>query len=279
MPLWLYFLRLYGRYWPIARGKGRITKWVYKHFPQVSYPVVAPISGNIMVEFHPWLWADFCSLVICTPELYTLAYFQSLIRPTSIILDIGAYIGAYTFTAARIATSGSVHVFEPNPQSAQRIRQTVRNNGLTNILLNECAVGNQSGILQFHLHETPTESGLANKNQTINIVNVPVQTIDEYCQNKTIPKIDLLKIDVEGAELLVLQGAVQTINEFQPTIIIELHRKQSTSFGYTVEDIVQYLHSIGYTLFTQQYGLTTRPRLTPLQDMNWDREIAIAKPV
>lgn len=279
MPLWLHFLRLYGRYWPIARGKGHNAKWAYTHFPQLRHPVIAPIARNIRAEFYPWLWADFCSLVIGGTEIYTLAYFRSLVRSTSIVFDIGAYIGAYTFTAAEIATAGSIHVFEPNPQSAQRLRQTINNNGLTNVLLNECAIGDQSGVFQFHLHKTPTESGLVNVEKTTSVIDIPVQTIDKYCQNKNIPKVDLLKIDVEGAELLVLHGATRTIRESRPIMIVELHRKQSTSFGYTVEDTVQHLQSIGYTLFTQFYGLTTRPRLVPLRDLNWNREIVIAKPV
>ena len=279
MPLWLLFLRLYGHYFPLARGKGRVTKWVYKHFPRLRKPIIAPIAGNIEAELHPWQWADFCTLAIGSPEMYTLFYFQSLLRPTSVIFDVGAYIGVYAFTASRIVTSGSIHVFEPNPLSAQRIRRTIARNAIVNIYLNECAVGNQKGSIQFYLHETPTMSALSHSDKTHQVVDVPVLTIDEYCHNNAIPTIDVIKIDVEGAELLVLLGAAEAIARFRPIIIVELHRRLSIHYGHTVEDTIRYLQDIQYALFTQTHGLTIDTRLAPLRNWNGERQIVIAKPV
>jgi hypothetical protein len=73
-----------------------------------------------------------------------------------------------------------------------------------------------------------------------------VNTIDDYCREQAINQVDVLKIDVEGAELLVLRGGQQLLAATRPIIILELHPQQSTAFGYTVADTVQFLRHQGY---------------------------------
>ncbi|RMG93269.1 MAG: FkbM family methyltransferase [Chloroflexi bacterium] len=277
MPFWLQLLRWYGRYFPISRGKGRITKWAYQHLPKLDRPIVAPITTHITTEFYPWLWADFCTLVMGSPEIYTLAIFRSLIQPNAIVFDIGAYIGAYAFTASQLATTGQVHIFEPNPQSAHRIQLAIKQNNLTNTRLNICAVSDKPGTTMLHIPQTPTESGLQPTKEPVKIVEIPVQTVDGYCQHMNITGVHLMKIDVEGAELLVLRGARKTISRYHPSMIIELHGKQSTQFGYSVTDTIRLLRDWGYTLYKPQHGLTTRPCLQRFQNMTQDRELVIAR--
>ena len=113
-PLWLRMLRLYGRYFPIIRGKSSISKQVYYKLPKQNKKLIATLYPHINVELWPWLWADFCTYAIGSPEIYHLRYFQSQIKPNSVVFDVGSYIGTYAFAASAIATNGQVHIFEPN---------------------------------------------------------------------------------------------------------------------------------------------------------------------
>lgn len=277
IPLWLKALRFYGTRAPFARGKGRITKWMYQHFSVPQTPVVAHITPRIQVELYPWLWADLCTYVIGSPEPYILAYFRSVLHPDAIVFDVGAYIGVYTFVACEILETGMIYTFEPNPDSAKRIEETITRNNVTQIQLNNSAVGDYTGTVQFSIHKTPVQSSIHNQTSQGGI-EIPIITLDHYCHKQEIDRIDLLKIDVEGAELMVLRGAEKMIEMVSPLMIVELHKGESKRFGYTVAETIQFLWDAGYSLYTVKYGLTTRPRLVPFTEMEKNRQIVAAIP-
>ena len=278
VPLWLKALRLYGIHAPLDRGKGKITKWAYRHLPVPDMPVEAHLTPDIRIELYPWLWADFCTYAIGSPEPYTLAYFRSALLPDSIVFDIGAYIGVYTFAACNILKSGMVHTFEPNPHSAKRIEETIRRNNVTQIQLNNCALGNHTGKVNFALHKTPVQSRIHTQPSQANSVEIPITTLDHYCHVQKINRIDLLKMDVEGAELMVLRGAAEMIEKRSPVMIVELHQPESKGFGHTVSETIHYLRDAGYSLYTVRYGLTTRPQLLSFVEIVKNRQIVIAIP-
>lgn len=287
-PLWARLLRLYGQRFPILRGKSRIAQWAFRGLPKLARPINAPINGNIQMELWPWLWADFCTYVMDSPEVYHLHYFKSRISKRSIVFDIGAYIGVYSLAAGRIAVEGEVHAFEPDPRSAGRLARAIEVNGLKNVHLSRCAVGDQKGKLTLALEGYPPMSSIkcsppSHKVQRENLETIPifVCTIDEYCTANDISNIDFMKIDVEGAELLVLKGASDAITTFRPELMIELHERQSQYFGYSVQDTISHLHMLRYELFDVIFGIT-RPHLTPFNyevNLHQSRHIIIACPL
>ena len=263
---------------PLARGKGAITKWAFRHLPVPQTPIYTEIVPNIQAELNPRLWSDFCTYVIGSPEPYAIAYFRSILRDDMIVFDIGSYIGVYTFTAYSNLASCEIHTFEPNPHSANRLKSTIQQNNLPRIHLNNSAVGDYSGRIKFNLHSVPVQSSLLNANQNTTSIEVPITTLDSYCQNQKVKHIDVIKIDVEGAELQVLRGGENVFQKCRPIMIIELHKKESIEFGYTVHDTIRYLLDRGYHLHVLKYGLTTRPQLTEFHDMELNRQIVIALP-
>lgn len=287
-PLWLRLLRLYGQHFPVLRGKSRVTHWAFSHLPKLTEPIRAVIQSDVHMELWPWLWADFCTYVMGSPELYHLAYFASRVSERSVVFDVGAYIGVYTLKAARIARAGQVHAFEPDPRSAHRLSEAITSSGIRNVHLHTCAVGDRAGEMQMRLPDyppmsslqpaagPPTESGDAEAE----MITVPVCTLDEHCRATGVQQVDLLKIDVEGAEMLVLQGASALITACRPEMLIELHPAQSRSFGHPVEKVVDHLHALGYRLFHILPGMRA-PRLVPFDTTmltRTARQIVVARP-
>lgn len=136
-----------------------------------------------------------------------LALLHRLVRPGDAVVDAGANIGLYTLTAARLAAPGVVHAFEPEPRTAERLRRNVELNGLTNVHVEQCALGAAEGISYLRAPD-PLEPGLATIiDDGATIAKVRVRTLDEYAAANGIEGIALLKIDVEGAEAQVLEGA------------------------------------------------------------------------
>jgi FkbM family methyltransferase len=145
------------------------------------------------------------------------------------ILDVGAGLGAYTLLFAKLAQdTGQIHAFEPNPKAFGILRDNVERNGLTNTHISEFGISNSIGKAQLKAHGP---GGLDGSTSTLitpegqkatGEIRIETTTIDSYCQENDIHP-DGIKIDVEGAEGLVIEGARATIAKCSPWILLEFH--------------------------------------------------------
>ncbi len=177
-----------------------------------------------------------------------------------IFFDIGANVGFYSFFAAPLCgKSGTVHAFEANPVLIPHLRRSVEvNSGSTKIVLNPVAVGSQPGSLELYDPDRIGGSSvykLAWLN-TERSVTVPVTTIDAYRAAQQIKRIDVVKIDIEGAELDAFYGMKETFEICPPWLIVcELAalevsgsaaaRPASSEPSYPVR-IIEFLSTKGY---------------------------------
>jgi FkbM family methyltransferase len=147
-------------------------------------------------------------------------------------LDVGANIGYYTMWLARMSLGrGSVHAFEPNPLPFAILEENVAANGLRNVFVNNLAVGKTNEVTRINLGlELPGQRAegreynlggwsLARKKEGDH--EVRVVSIDEYVEEKKLKDVSFIKIDVEGFERQVLQGAVATLKAMRPAMLIE----------------------------------------------------------
>lgn len=131
-------------------------------------------------------------------------------RTGDAFVDVGANVGAYS---VRAASSGmKVYSFEPNPENAKVLRRNAEINHLS-VDLFECALGSKEGEARL------SPNGALSRVSLDGSVVIPVRTLDSF----DLPRVDLLKVDVEGHEFEVLKGAEKTIARFHPDIIIEMH--------------------------------------------------------
>ena len=188
-------------------------------------------------------------------ELYDA--FAALILPTPVIWDVGGHIGYHALGFAAGRPSSSVVSFEPNPANLARLRTNLdRNRDLAaRIEVLPLALADLSGELTLVSSDDVDGGGsscsfLSGSNtpfsdityETFARTTVPVRTIDELTYEGTRPTPSLIKVDVEGAELMVLRGASRTIAEIAPAWLIEVH-----TIGLMFE-IDALLHSAGYRL-------------------------------
>jgi FkbM family methyltransferase len=146
-----------------------------------------------------------------------------LVRPGDVVLDIGANVGFYTLLAAKLAgPSGRVFAFEPLADNVAMLRRHLEVNRVATVEVVEAAVAAASGTRRFttgeyHATGQLTETG----GQAVQVVS-----LDELHASGRLPRVDVMKVDVEGAELEVLQGAARVIEEFRPVVIMELHNPE-----------------------------------------------------
>lgn len=145
-----------------------------------------------------------------------------------VFYDIGASNGYFTLLGARVVgTRGYVYAFEPLAINADKIKKVMTGNGMVNYAIIPQAVSNTKGEANFYIADggdTMTPSLIQNK--TSRVLKVNTITLDEFVQGYRWPQ--LVKIDVEGAELLVLKGALKLLSSDSPLVwIVELHNEEN----------------------------------------------------
>ena len=173
--------------------------------------------------------------------------FREAVRPGMTAFDIGANVGAYALLLGQwVGATGSVHAFEPAPETFEGLIKHIELNGLREIVHPvRAAVGASSSTSALLVCGTHGESRLAGASDGADItIAVPVTTIDEYCgRHRLTPAF--IKIDVEGAELDVLRGARETIRRSRHglALFVEMHPSIWQQIGVSRHDIEHELAS------------------------------------
>jgi len=191
-------------------------------------------------------------------EAMLQAFYESFLRPGDACADVGAHTGRHAFPmAAKVLPGGHVHAFEPIPSTCLLLQRNIKLNDLNNVRVHEIGISDKPGTLDFLY--TRSCSGATSLKQAgqpgmTERVRCDVTTIDDFCHARNISP-QLLKCDIEGAELLALKGGERTIGDAKPIILLELLRKWSTRFGYHPNDAFALLDGMGYDAYTVGFGV------------------------
>jgi FkbM family methyltransferase len=193
------------------------------------------------------------------------------LTPGMVFFDIGAHVGKYTLLCARaVGSQGYVHAFEPNPDLSRLLRLNIDQNGLRNAKTNRCAVSDEDGVSDFELCAESSISSLVREENrhtpraSSRIVTVPTVRLDTYC-TRTGARPHLVKIDAEGAELLIFQGATRLLGlpvGQSPVWVFEHEPANYARFGYTPARLFEFLRTHGYHTWSSRDG-----RVTPIEEL------------
>lgn len=172
------------------------------------------------------------------------AILTAMTRPESVIVEVGANLGAHTARLAKHVTlAGRVIAFEPQPVIFQALCGTMSINNLMNVECFPTALGSEPATVTIPAldYRQPNNFGsLSLLQSAAQGVQVAVQRLDDVFR---LGRLDLIKIDVEGMELDVLKGAQETISKFRPIIYFENDRPDKSS------EILQWMFDAGYRLW------------------------------
>ena len=151
----------------------------------------------------------------------------TLVKPGMVVYDVGANVGFTAMIAARlVGAGGRVICFEPQPGCSNVLRLNASLNGFSHVMLRAEALGDSDGSALFVVSENSTFSHLAAVGDTGEArgeIRVELRRLDTLLDGSGLPRPDLVKIDVEGAELQVLAGAASMLRLLKPVVLIELH--------------------------------------------------------
>lgn len=168
------------------------------------------------------------------------------IRKADVCFDIGGYHGFFSGVCA-LAGAESVHIFEPLPANVARIRGVIEANPTLRLIVHDVAIGADVGETEFVVMPEASmgklsSSSFQQQQRGAETIRVPAETLDHLVETGTVPHPDVIKIDVEGAEAMVLAGGERILRLRRPKLFIEVHSRQLgracaglvTRYGYTV---------------------------------------------
>lgn len=182
-----------------------------------------------------------------------LSYFEEHFR----VFDIGANLGWYGINIKKKYPGCTVDFFEPVPNTYHRLQRNVELNDIMECTVNNIGLSDTTGTMRFFYDTVASgASSMANLRElpTTKQIDVQMKTMNEYVAENSIECLDFLKCDVEGAEFLVYRGGEKVIAKYQPIIFSEMLRKWSAKFQYHPNDIIDFLHEIGYQCYVIQNG-------------------------
>lgn len=199
------------------------------------------------VDLHstPYTLLDFGSY-----ETDETRFLKAVFRDGDVFLDIGANLGWYSLVLGRNCPGSRIFAFEPIPSTVAALEKNIRLNALQNVEPICMGMFNKEDELSFlYAPDVSGATSLKVTGQTrgrtsIQSVTCRTTTLDSFCAGRDIVPT-LLKIDVEGAELMVVQGGGETL-QHTPIILMELLRKWSREFGYHPNDVFALLAQYGY---------------------------------
>lgn len=169
-----------------------------------------------------------------------------------VFIDIGANIGLISLYVNSKIPAVKIYDFEPGLNQRELLNMTVKNNLIKNINVYDAALGDMVGKVTFHIHNAKDAAldGLKDTKRRGNTkaVEVPMITLDSWWISENKIKVSIIKIDTEGAELLILRGAENCIKENKPVIFLEIEPMNLKAYSYNESDIFGYLKNINYTL-------------------------------
>jgi FkbM family methyltransferase len=187
---------------------------------------------------------------------------EGILRPGDVFFDIGSNTGVFALDFARSIPDLTVFAFEPQPSLAKHIRRSIDANQFERVKLLELLLGNEEGEASLFLTRHAIHASTIPRARRYRELRLPLRTLDGLIAAGEIVPPDVIKIDVEGSELNVFEGAEDVLSAHQPSIVFEADENMNRR-GYTAADLFGLLtKATPYTFFLIDDGgalVPTRP--------------------
>ena len=183
------------------------------------------------------------------PELPFLA---GRIAAGDVVFDIGANIGTWSLILSEaVGATGRVLACEPTLATYNTLASNIRLNARTNVVATRCALSNGADRLRLYhdVDASRNSLGQTRGSESASYEDVPARTLDSLVTELALDRLDFIKIDVEGAEPLVFDGARQTLTRFRPAILFEVNPKALTALGFEFDSAWRLLSDLCYRFY------------------------------
>jgi FkbM family methyltransferase len=177
-------------------------------------------------------------------------FLRKHLKEGDFFFDIGANIGCFTLLASKlVGEKGRVVAFEPVQEIFERLRNNVEMNKLSNVILNAKAVYESNASLELILSDRSNlgmSSIFHHDTEDGRVERVEAVSLDSYVSISGLKRVDMIKIDVEGAELFVLRGMKEVLRNYRPVVIMEISDEVIKSSQIGAEELIDIMRNVGY---------------------------------
>lgn len=233
--------------------------------------IIPSLPSVIQLPFGSWWLSHGSALDECLLredfEPAETAFLRKYLQSGMTVLDIGAHHGYYTLLASRaIGSNGRIIAFEPSPKERIRLEEHLRLNACDNVRVEPFALEATEVKRDLYLVEGAEDYCNSLRPPVVNArtttITVQTTTLDKFLSTQTIGEVDFIKMDVEGAELSVLNGAEGLLAKSpRPVWLVELFNMRTAPWGYAAKEVVQLLAKRGY----RWYGIQLDGTLTSVE--------------
>jgi len=268
----LFLLRAVTRKLSAIRGSSIILNFIHKYYFKKALVVsISDFDGDLIM--HLRLDEHMQS------QIFWRGYYnrdiqwvlRDVLKTGMVVVDAGANVGEVTLIAAKlVGESGKVYAFEPQKDVAAELSVNVDANNFDQVSIELKGLSDEVGEKDIYTASCDFSDG--SKNEGLATLypsdrchdeagTIALDTLDNYVEQNNIRQLNLIKMDIEGAELPALKGCIKTLKRFKPYIIVEVQQETAIQAGYNAEDILHLLEGIGY-----QFSVIGRKgRLQPVQ--------------
>lgn len=224
---------------------------------RLTEPLMIRWLEHLQIQVHPdsELGRNLYLTGIFEPNEFLML--RCLIKPGMQVIDAGANIGLYSLYISRLTGSlGQLYAFEPSSREYHRLLENIRLNQIENIHAERKALTGGQGLVQLRIaddlhggHNTLGEFAWKDT-RLARVEEVPGVSIDEYVELKQLPRIDLIKMDVEGSEADLLRGSIKTLKRDHPMLLLELSVASLESMGANPQGIICLLTELEYQIYS-----------------------------
>lgn len=216
-------------------------------------------------------------------ERHEIAFILRMLEPGMVFFDVGANAGLCAIRVAKKIGGTGVFAFEPCSSTCELLKQNLKLNHLADVNVEQEALGESVGVGELQIHARGKDGlhalGKATRPES-NVVgqeNVRITTTDVFMKDRNVARVDVLKVDVQGAELMVFRGARGLLERADaPVILYESFGFLTRGFGYHPVEVLWLLESCGYALFVLNYETGEINDLQP--DYQYDSIVIAVKP-
>jgi FkbM family methyltransferase len=240
----------------LPAGRYRAMKWIGERDVDPFWARMPPELGGLLFRCH---LGDLIMREVCLTGRYEpqeTAVLQQRLRPGMVFVDVGANWGYFTLAAAHlVGAGGRVLSIEVDPRACRTLKDNLARNRLDFVTVCEMAASDVPGTLAMRQYETAANDsgnfGLARSTTVVDhgpTFDVVARPLDDVLDEAGIDRVDLLKMDIEGAEGRALAGLHRALTAKRvAAVLLELHPQHLHDLGSSVERVIAELRGYGYS--------------------------------
>ncbi|HLW86699.1 MAG TPA: FkbM family methyltransferase [Candidatus Sulfotelmatobacter sp.] len=270
--------------WVLGSGQrvGSANRFRRELWPLLRQPFAVPWLENLELFLYPGNETSCSVFVTGRYEPNEFCLLQRILKPGMTFIDAGANMGLYSvFAARRVSPGGTVVSIEPSGREFAILEKNVKLNALTNVRMRHKALADRSAELELSVAPLGksghnTLGAFAYDTPLDHRERVKAEKLDDLVHSEGLARVDVIKMDIEGAEMAALRGAEETLRQFKPVLLIEISDRSLQHQGASSREVLALLEQQGYRIYCFDAATAMPVPLTPRPYFDSENLVAVA---